>query len=379
MITIVWVGAALAAVAAAMTLLNLGFWPRGRVRGELEARRVSVLIPARNEQANIEACVRAAAASRPAADEIIVYNDKSTDETGAIVARLQHEFASLRVVEGVELPAGWIGKVHATWQLARHASGDLLVFIDADVRLLDSGIARILSVFDDYKADVVTANPRQMSESWLERLIMPMLYVTYLSWLFVPMTWWTRDPRVSAGNGQVMAFRRDAYERFGGFEAIRSELVDDMAIARRTKSLGMRIVLMDGHHAATCRMYRDSISVWRGFSKNIFEGLGGSAVTVVAVSLLYALTWLVPLVALVAAGLGASSLLLPASVGVGAALLQRVLISLRFRQRLIDAIAYPLSVAALIAIALNSWRLTAAGRLEWAGRVYAARNKREVG
>lgn len=376
MIILAWIGASIAAVATLLTALNIPFWPRGAVRTDTGGQRVSVLIPARNEEANIEDCVRSAAASGIRPTEIVVYNDGSTDATGAILDRLCSEIDFLRVVRGVELPAGWIGKVHANYQLARAATGDLLVFIDADVRLLPTGLGRIIDVVDTYRCDILTANPRQISGTWLERLIMPMMYVTYLSWLFIPLMWHTRDPRVSAGNGQVFAFRREAYDRFGGLEMIKAELVDDMAIARRAKSLGMRIVLMDGHHAATCRMYRDSPSLWRGFSKNIYEGLGGGPVVLLVVATMHLLAWVVPPIALAAVAFGASSLFVPGAIGVGAALLQRVMISARFDQRLIDALSYPAGVVALVAIALNSWRCSASGRLEWAGRVYAARADR---
>jgi hypothetical protein len=376
MTAIVWAGAAIAGVAAFLTALNIPFWPRGAARADAGGRRVSVLIPARNEEANIEDCVRSIAASQVDAAEIVVYNDGSTDATGTILERLRGEIGNLRVVQGVELPAGWIGKVHANYQLARAATGDLLVFVDADVRLLPTGLGRIVDVIDRYRCDILTANPRQISGTWLERLIMPMMYVTYLSWLFIPLMWHTRDPRVSAGNGQVFAFRREAYDRFGGLEAIKSELVDDMAIARRAKSLGMRIVLMDGHHTATCRMYRDSPSLWRGFSKNIYEGLSGGPVVLLVVATLHVLAWVIPPVALLAGALGAPGVVLPGAIGVGAALAQRVMISLRFDQRLLDGLAYPAGVLALVAIALNSWRCSASGRLEWAGRVYAARADR---
>lgn len=141
-----------------ITLFNLLTWSRGRRGGEASGR-VSVLIPARNEAASIEAAVRSVAASRHPVHEIVVYDDLSTDATPDILARLSKEIPQLRIEKGFGLPDGWIGKPHACHQLARRATGDVFVFIDADVTLTDEAIERIASLLE--RADVATAVPRQ--------------------------------------------------------------------------------------------------------------------------------------------------------------------------------------------------------------------------
>jgi glycosyltransferase involved in cell wall biosynthesis len=240
--------------------------------GEL-GRRFSVLVPARDEERNIGDCLAALDASPLRPTEVLVLDDGSTDRTAEIVANAT--LPELRLLRNTNLPPGWIGKVHACHRLAAEATGDVLLFLDADTRLEPEGIARIASLFQDYGADIVTAVPRQEVRTWAERLLLPVLHLTYAAWLPMPLVWRTRDPRLLAANGQVLAITRQALDRIGGFAAVRHEVVDDMAICRRAKRAGLRVVFADGHHLATTRMYRSAREVWDGFSKNLYEGIGG--------------------------------------------------------------------------------------------------------
>ncbi|MBM4376115.1 MAG: glycosyltransferase family 2 protein, partial [Deltaproteobacteria bacterium] len=165
-----------------MTLVNLATWPRGR--DEAAGARVSVLVPARNEESNIEGCVRAALADTASVVEVVVYDDQSTDRTPDLVRALGAEDPRVRLVQGEPLPPGWIGKPHACHRLAREASGEVLLFVDADTVLEPGGVTRILSLMGERgaRASAVTAVPRQEVESPFERLIVPLLVLTYTSW-----------------------------------------------------------------------------------------------------------------------------------------------------------------------------------------------------
>ena len=368
MSALAWLGAALALLALGITLLNLLGWPRGRV-GSATAR-VSVLVPARDEAENIASAVRAAAACDPAVHEILVYDDGSTDGTGAILGSLAAEIPRLRVLQGVPLPSGWVGKPHACHRLAAAAAGDVLLFVDADVRLRPDGVARLLSLLADHGAGVVTAVPHQRTGTFAERLMLPLLHVTYTSWLPLALVSRTADPRVLAANGQVIAFRRPVYATLGGFAAVHDQVVDDMAICRRAKAGGHRVVFADGERIATCRMYRSGRDLWAGFSKNLYEGLGGRPTRLLAVMALYALTFVVPCGALFAAALGAP-VLAPALVGAGANLVQRAVLAVRHGHRAWSALLQPLAVLVLLALAVNSWRWSRRGAIRWRGRTYA--------
>lgn len=375
MSALAWLFGAPACFPLVMTLVNIITWKRGRAGDPFDGT-VSVLIPARNEASNIALCVRAAAANAP--HEIVIYDDQSTDETAAIVADLAREIPTVRVVRGHGVPEGWIGKPHACHQLARHASGDLLLFVDADTRLTPSAIERLGSLLTD-DTSVVTATPHQQMVSFAERLLLPLLMLTYTSWFPLVLVARSRDARFVAANGQVMAVRRAAYDRLGGFAAVAHEIVDDVAFCRHAKRSGERVVFADGAHIASCRMYRSTTELWRGFSKNIYEGIGGTPWALVALIVVYGGVFVAPYVALALAVVSAPSLIAPAVCGVLANVATRALLILRHGHPVSGVVTHPVAVLGLLAIALSSWWWTVRGELLWAGRVYAPRHRRMGG
>lgn len=388
----------LALFAAAMTAVNLILWPRGRPGPSFDGR-VSILIPARNEAGNIAACVAAALDQRAAGLEVLVYDDASEDDTPKILARMAASEPRLRVLRGGGLPAGWVGKPHACHGLARAASGDVLLFIDADTRLKPGALERAADLMRRLRADVLSAFPEQRVGSFFERLVLPFLQVTYTSWFPLPLIWRSRNRRFMAANGQLLVFRRDAYEAIGGFAAVRAAVVDDMAICSRAKALGRRVVFADGFEMAWCRMYGSAREVVRGFSKNLAEGLGGP-IPVLAASALYLGTFFAPFVfALLGAcggiggagtlaggpgGLGGSAelggqdLALVGAIGALASILIRAAGVGRFRQPPEGLLLHPVAVLAVVGIALNSLAWQVNGRVEWRGRTYGAQAGRRA-
>ncbi|MEW5928271.1 MAG: glycosyltransferase family 2 protein [Gemmatimonadota bacterium] len=354
---------------------NVLAWPRGSAAGRVRGR-VSVCIPARDEAARIERCVRAALAGTRAPDEVVVYDDGSTDGTGEIVARVAAEDPRVRVVRGGPLPAGWVGKPHACHRLAQEATGDVLVFMDADTVAGPECLARLGSLLEGMAADVVTVAPRHEVRTPGERLVVPLLHLTYLAWLPLPLVWRSRDPRFLVANGQLLAVRRRAYDAAGGWAAVRAEVVDDVAFCRRVKRSGGRVVFADGHRMATVRMYDGWRPLWEGFSKNLYEGIGGRPGALAGIAALYGGVFVLPYAALLAGLAGASTLLAPAAAGVAANLALRALLAARFRQPPEGVLLHPLGVLALLAIAANSFRWSRRGAIRWRGRVYPSRAAR---
>ncbi|QDG51228.1 glycosyltransferase [Persicimonas caeni] len=375
--TLIWAaGAGLPLFALLMTLFNLVTWPRGR-RGSRFTGRLSVLIPARNEEETIEQCVRAALEGTHPVDEVLVYDDQSTDETPAILARLCEEYDQLRVVEAKKLPPDWVGKPHACHRLAEAATGDVLVFVDADTFLQDDGLARIASLFERVDAELVTAVPRQQTASFAERLVLPLLHLTYTSWFPLMLVYRTQDPRFLAANGQLLAVNRATYDDIGGFEAVRCDVVDDMAFCRLAKEAGHRVVFADGFEMASCRMYESAREVWEGFSKNLYEGIGGHPVALLGVCVVYFTAFVLPYVMLATALLGGFAWMFwPAAVGVGANVALRAALAWRFRQPVEGIVLHPVGALALLSIAFNSFRWHASDSIMWSGRTYARKSRR---
>jgi chlorobactene glucosyltransferase len=383
-----WLLAAPAVVALLMSVANARYWPRG-TRPSVASKPppgTSICIPARNEAVGIEACVRAAA--RNGVDEVLVLDDGSTDETPAILARLQAELPSLRVHRlDAALPEGWVGKPRACMVLEKTARGRHLVYVDADVVLADDAIARLDALRRAHGADAVTAVPRQVTVGFLERLVLPLLHVTYTAWLFLPLIWRTQDPRFLAANGQVLWLERDALDEVSGWQAVRSEIVDDMAMCRALKRARRRVLFADGHEIGSCRMYQTPKAVVDGFSKNLFEGVGSLAGLGVVFALYggaFIAPWLVS-GGLVIDGLVRTGTLhaattsgwwAPSVVAVAAGLSLRLLHVVRHGSDVVSALLNPLGVAVLLAIAVRSWWWSARGQIEWSGRLYGARRTR---
>lgn len=371
MASLAWGIAIPALLCLSLVAVNALTWTRGRRLAPRRSRRVSVLIPARNEEANLEACVRHALASEPGPLEVLVYDDESSDRTPALLSRLSREDARVRALPSRPLPPGWVGKPHACQRLGEAARGDLLLFLDADVRLRERGLGRLLGLVEAARADVVTAAPRQETGSFAERLVVPLLHVTYMCWLPLALIPRTRDPRVLVANGQVLALTRAAWRRLHGFETIKSAIVDDMALGRRAKERGLTVLFADGHEIARCRMYRSGREVWEGFSKNLYLGLGARPARLALVAALYGAAFVLPYVALALAPL-VPALLWPAVVGVAANVALRGVLVVRQRHPVEGIFLQPLAVLGLLVIAFNSFRWTRAQKVRWRGRTYAA-------
>lgn len=371
---ITWLIPAMAWLALGLSTFNAMVWPRGSSRGNPSALgRLSICIPARNEEATIADGVRAALALNPW--EVIIGDDGSTDGTADILRRLSREDPRLRVLklDGMLRP-GWVGKPYVCDRLAQEARGDSLLFLDADVIADPSLLMRLASIKACYHADVITAFPRQVMGSWVERLLIPLLHLTYTSWFPLPFIWRSRDARFLAANGQILWMSRDTLGEVGGFDAVKGEIVDDMALCRAAKQAGKRVVFADGHHMGNCRMYRSGRAVMDGFSKNLYEGVGGVS-GLAFVVLLYGGVFLSPWVAIMMAPL-VPAVLIPGMLGAAAGTLLRILHVWRHGTPLVSAILHPVGVLLLIGIALRSALWNWRGAISWSGRVYAPRSVR---
>jgi glycosyltransferase involved in cell wall biosynthesis len=345
----------LAAVPALLTLFNLKvFLPAPEQGGRMNKPGVSVLVPARNEAAAIEPCVRAILASRDVDLEVVVLDDASTDGTDAIVRQLAEQDARVRLVRGRPLPSGWCGKQHACAQLAEAASHDTWVFLDTDVRLSPEAVRRCVAFLDASRASLVSGFPRQVTGSFLEWLLLPLIHFVLLGFLPIARSRIDNSPGLAAGCGQLFVTRRDDYLRAGGHTAIRASLHDGIKLPRAFRRAGLCTDIFDATDIASCRMYTRSLDVWRGLSKNATEGIGSPA-TIVPFTILLAggqvLPWVLVGWGLATGWQGWPAWTVPvALVAVALSSLPRVLDATRFHQSFTSVLAHPLGIAVFLAI-----------------------------
>ncbi len=363
-------GLGLAALWAGMTVLNLRLYrPPPPAAG---AARVSVLIPARDEAANIGPLLDSVLASRKVDLEVVVLDDGSTDGTGGLVRAAAARDGRVRLVEGAPLPAGWIGKPHACAQLADAARHDLLCFVDADVRLAPDAVARLAAFMGAGNLGLASGFPRLPALTPGERLTVPMILVLLLGYLPMGMARARpSDPRFAAACGQVLMARRDAYEAAGGHARLRGTIHDGIGLARHVRGAGFATELCDLSNLATCRMYRSWPEVWRGFLKNAREGMATPRGLPVW-TLLLAGGHVLPFVTLVGgalAGNGPATVL--SALAVAILLAARVALAVRARQ---DALSVLLHPAAVLMTLVIQWTALLGGPRRapavWRGRTY---------
>jgi len=338
-----------------------------------DAPSVSILIPARNEEANIEGAVRAACAQTAPTVEVVVLDDSSTDATPRLLASLRAECPRLRVVAGQPLPSGWAGKAWACWQLAsQHARNDWLLFVDADVRLAPEAASRALAAARARRADFLSAFPRQLVPTPGEALLAPLMYLLLMAYLPMAFVRWTRLPSLSAACGQFMLVRRAAYLAADGHRAAPGTLHDGVKLARRMKAAGFRIGIIDGQDLAVCRMYAGFRASWRGFARNAYEALGSPIALAIMVTLnvgFFILPFLALPVSVIWGGAAHATAAWGRAVLLVVAL--RVVLAWRFGYPWWTALATPVAVLALIGIQVESYLRHVTGRpVFWRARAY---------
>jgi chlorobactene glucosyltransferase len=346
--------------------------------------RVSVIIPARNEEGNIARVVRSVARQQ-GIREILVVDDQSEDRTPEILAGLKSEIPRLRTLRVESLPEGWLGKTHAVAEGARAATGDWLLFTDADTEHLAGSLAELMERAEGEHADLLSVSPGQETPTWWEKSVIPLVYVE-LSRLFRFED--VSDPKspAAAANGQYLLIRREVYERSGGHEAVKSEILEDVELARRIKSLGGRLIFLPGARWVRTRMYHCFGDMWRGWSKNLYLLHAGNLRRMLASVVSLWLLDVLPVLGFVAACLW----VIGGQTSVGATLTaigfflvalgrqwnyRRALARLGFDPALAS---YQVIGATLVGgLVLDSARAhRATGRIEWKGRHYATRGKR---
>ncbi len=359
----------LVAICLVIVITNCLFWPRVQTTTTEYIGIVSVLIPARNEEQNIAACLERVVAQGAVVGEILVYDDFSSDNTCQIIQSYTARYSQIATVDAVVLPVDWCGKNFACARLARAAQCEWLLFLDADSRLAPDAINRIVTEAKARQVTFLSCWPKFEMQTSAEKILMPFLnfvvfsiYPSVLSLLKWPGLQF--DPKLGLAHGACMLFERESYVSFGGHEQVKDQIFEDTRIAQLWRASRRKGVCLDGQHIISLRMYSSFKEIWLGFQKNFFPGfakeynfwifLGG-----------HFIGFLLPFFII---------LVYPAPLIIWCCvmvLLIRAILLLQFKQSALSLVFHPLGELVLILLGLSSWWRCKTGRgVIWKGREY---------
>jgi chlorobactene glucosyltransferase len=360
---IAWIIMGFALVRLAVALTNHLSPLYLRDHGMLPQKRISVLIPARNEQENLPGLLEALMVQTYQNFELLVYDDLSEDDTPQILGQYSQKDERISWIRGERLPEGWTGKTHACHQLAEKARGEVILFLDADVMVSRDLLQKAVGRFSAGRLSLLSVFPHQIMHSRGEWLTVPLMNWILLSLL--PMVLIRKSNRSSfaAANGQFMMFDAGDYKRHWWHRRVKNSLVEDIIISRLVKQEGLPTATLLGKDDILCRMYRSYREGVHGFAKNVTEFFGGS----IFFTLLFVFMVLASIV-LIPFALGwewlAVYLLMAGAI--------RVIISLTSRQKVWNNLfLHPLQMVTFVLIALKGVRVKRKGHYQWKGRKMA--------
>src|SRR5262245_19828183 len=348
----------------AVTLWNVVAWPKFTAVARVRPGLVSVLIPARNEEANLAACLDSVLRQDATVGEALVYDDHSTDATPRILAAYAARDARVRAVDPRPLPDGWCGKNFACARLAEEARGAWLLFLDADARLTEGAVARMVEEAGKREVTLLSAWPSLTLASFWERALMPMLNFVVFSLFPAPLSLVRDDASLGLVHGACILVERAGYQAVGGHAAVRDEIFEDQRLAHLWRAQGRRGLCLDGQGVVCVRMYSSLAGICSGFQKNFFPAFRRES-SFWGFLLLHATMFLAPFVILIWIRAW------PTWLAVAFRLCTRGPPVLRVGHPWLSVLLHPLAEAILLSIGLSSWLRCKSGRgVDWKGRRY---------
>ncbi len=340
-----------------------------------EAPLISVLIPARDEEANIKACLESLQKQDYPNFEILVLDDNSSDGTVNVVEKIAARDDRIQLLQGKLLPKGWAGKPYACYQLAKKAKGSWLLFTDADTRHAPHALRSALALAIKNNSSLLSGFPRQLTTSLQQKVTIPVLYFVIMSWF--PIWWLQRSghPRPSLAVGQFLLFPTEKYWEFGGHKAVKARILEDVWLGVEVHRHGGRHIAVDLSPIVSCHMYRGMGAIWEGVSKWIYSVAALSKLALAGLLIagyaffLAPFYWLWNELFVVATP---SDWRLIIIFQVGTVLAMRWLVDKRFHESVISTVLHPLGFSFLIITGLYAGSRQAVGAgVRWKERLYS--------
>ena len=337
---------------------------------------VSVLVPARNEETNISKCLNALLKQKYRLLEIIVLDDGSDDHTADLVSKFAESSLRLKLLSGLPLPEGWTGKNWACHQLSQDASGDFLLFIDADTILSEDSVSNALIESMDHSVDLLTVMPNRVSSCVIEWLMYPFIDWVSFCWLPMYMAGKSKSLNLSATFGQFVMFTREAYNITGGHKAIAVNPLDDFELGRMVKRHGLRWMLFGCTNSVKVLSYQGNLDAFKGVSRSVFPTLYYRVSILMLLVFGLILFTLLPPTTIVLNAMAYSQeshFLFMAFVSLAMLTISWIIVCRKFHHSLLTLPFYPVSVILMVLVAFHSLISYSFGATTWKNRKIVGR------
>ena len=318
---------------------------------------VGVVVPMRNEAENVEGIV-ATLSAQDGPFHYYLLDDNSEDSTFELLQRFTAGDSRFSVIKGAPLADGWIGKTWALQQLFEASNEEVLVSIDADVRLTNDAINKAVTLMHGARLDFISPYPRQIAKSFAERLIQPLLQWSWLTTVPLRFAESGRQKSMAVANGQFFVVRRSALDSVGGYRSVKHAVIDDVFLARALISSGSSGTVVNGSDIAETRMYASWSEIEAGYGKSLNRAFGSLIGAIFVITFLFA-TSIAPLIL----GLLGNPY---GWLGFGAIVGTRVLSAIKSRGSVLDSVLHPISIVALIYLIVYSYLVRKT--VMWKGR-----------
>jgi cellulose synthase/poly-beta-1,6-N-acetylglucosamine synthase-like glycosyltransferase len=318
---------------------------------------VGVIVPMRNEAENVEGLV-ATLAAQEGSFHFYLLDDNSEDQTFELLQRFTGADSRFTVIKGASLDTKWIGKTWALQQLFEASKEDVLVSIDADVRLSNNAINKAVTAMHGARLDFVSPYPRQIAQGFAERLIQPLLQWSWLTTVPLRYAESSGQKSMAVANGQFFVVRRSALISIGGYQTVKHAVIDDVFLARELIKSGSSGTVINGSDIAETHMYSSWNEIEAGYGKSLSKAFGSIVGAIFVVAFLF-ITSIAPLIL----GLLGNTY---GWLGFAAIVGTRVLSAIKSRGKVLDSVLHPISVIALIYLIVYSYLMR--GSIQWKGR-----------
>lgn len=345
-------------------IINVIFGPMLETKGNIELfPKVSILVPARNEERNIDICIKSLLNQDYPNYELIILDDNSIDNTLKICKKFEN-LPNYRIIKGLSLPNDWLGKNWACHQLANQSNGEILIFTDADNFHHQNSVRNTVQYFQKYKLGMMSAFPQQITNTFSEKLIVPIIDLLIYSGLILWTTYKLKNKLFAAANGQWIAFTRDTYFKIGGHQAVKNKIVEDLSLSRLAKSCGIKTMTTSGTGVVFGKMYNNFTEIWNGLSKNIYGLTDYKPIPFILLLIIVIICGILPYLYLFH-----SELYYFAVIIVVLNIFGRILLAYKYKHNYFVAVIFhPISLLLLVLIGVNSYYKSSYGKLKWKDR-----------